>query len=384
MKVLIVHPRLDLYGGAELVVEKLARHLTTRGIENAVLTTTFKNQLHNAFEGIKVQICSRPPFLSGGIGEIVSLWKETRRLGKEYDLINVHNFPAELASFLLPSPVVWTCNEPPLVHLALHPRLDSPAELKKRLLLMLDRLAVRQSIRHVVAADEFNASRFRSLYGIEPRIIPYGIDYEFFSHGDGTGALKEFGLDGHFVILQTGTITPLKNQLESLKALVKIKDSIPTVKLVLAGQELDQYRKLLDSFIREQGIDEYVIFTGHVNRETVRNLYTGCHLLIHPVKSQGGWLTPFEALCAGLPVVVSKELTASSIIEREKIGQVTDNYAEAILHAYEHRQECRTAAKNGALWVRDYLSWEMFGDRMIHFFEEVLARKKGQPARKAK
>jgi glycosyltransferase involved in cell wall biosynthesis len=374
MKVLIVHPRLDISGGAELVIEKLARHLTARGIENTVLTTTFDAQVSSAFKGINVQVHKMSvPLAGSGLNEILSLWMETGRIGREYDLINAHNFPAEMVSFLLPRPVVWMCNEPPVVHLGPRPLPDSIAEMKKRILLCIDRLIVGCSIKHVVVADEFNATRFRSLYHIEPRIIPYGIDYDYFSSGDGVEAIREFGLDGHFVVIQVGTLTPLKNQLESLKALVQLKDSIPSLKLIMAGHGNNDYSKGLESFIHQHGLEERVIITGHLNRETIRNLYKGCNLLLHPIRSQGGWLTPFEALCAGMPVIVSREMTAGTILERERLGQVTDDYARAVLYAYEHQQECRAEAQRGGQWVREHLSWDVFGNEMVRFFEYVIS-----------
>jgi len=370
MKVLIVHPRLDIFGGAELVVEKLARHLIARGVDTAVLTTAFAEQVRESFENIEVRVLRKSlPFLRGGVSEIYSLWSETRRLGKNYDLVNVHNFPAEMAAFLLNKPVVWMCNEPPYIHLSLNSVSHTAGETKKSMLLALERKVVDLSIRHVAVADEYNAARFRKHYGIEPQIIRYGIDYKFFSQGDGAQAVKEFKLEGHFVIIHTGALTPMKNQLESLKTISELKDTMPSIKLILAGYGNKEYRDVLDSCINQYGLGNHICFTGHISRDKLRNLYKACNLLLHPIKAQGGWLTPFEALCAGLPVIVSEEMTAKDTIIAENIGYVTDDFTGTVKYVYEHQEESRALAAKGSEWVKRSLNWETFGDNMIDFFD---------------
>ena len=49
MRVLIVYPRIDLYGGAELLVVRLANYLTRSNIENALLTTNICDEVKNDF-----------------------------------------------------------------------------------------------------------------------------------------------------------------------------------------------------------------------------------------------------------------------------------------------------------------------------------------------
>ncbi len=372
MKILIVHPRLDFHGGAELVVEKLARYLMAHGMECAILTTTLADEMKPAFKGIRVIVKRRSlPLMKGGFSEIISLWQETRRIEKEYDLLNVHNFPAELAAFHSRRPVLWMCNEPPLVHLAPGPAMTSLAEIKKRILLAADRMVVKSSIRHVAVADEFNAKRFKTLYGIQPRIIHYGIDHHFFSSGSSEKVIDDYKLRDAFIILHVGMLTPLKNQMESLRTLLMLRDTIPSAKLILAGSGKDHYKKELETFIQQHALEDRIIMTGHVTREKVRDLYHACNVLLHPIKSQGGWLSPFEALCSGTPVVVSREMTACDILDREHIGIVTDDFVSAIRAVHDRAEECLEMARRGAAWIHEFLSWEAFGDHMVKFFEDI-------------
>jgi glycosyltransferase involved in cell wall biosynthesis len=186
--------------------------------------------------------------------------------------------------------------------------------------------------------------------------------------------LDEFNLFNSFVVLQVGMLTPLKNQMESVKTIEKLKIEIPNIKLVLAGWGEGTYIKMLKEYIREKNLDDNVIITGQLSRESVRDLYHASHLLLHPIKSQGGWLAPFESLCAQKPIVVSLEMTASNIIKREEIGIVTEDFAGAIWDVYSNPDKyCQTAIR-GKEWVRENLSWDKFCERMLNLFLKAIKK----------
>jgi glycosyltransferase involved in cell wall biosynthesis len=369
MRVLIVNPRFFVYGGAELLIVELCRYLTRQKIEHALLTTAVIPEITEALPETRIILC--PCKFDTRI--YWHLWRAVRQHAFEYDLINVHNFPAEFSAFLCKKPVVWMCNEPELYLRKINTKtwrgkiLGAPV-------FIFERWIVRNFINKTVVSDAFNARRFKSLYGIEPDIVPYGIDYDFFSVPDENGVRRlkaQFG--GRFVILQAGLMTPFKNQLKSLQVLQEIKKHIPDCLLVLAGHWDNSYKSLLDAFVAENRLAANVLFTGHIDRRSLKDYYHACHVLLHPVGSQGGWLAPFEALCAGLPIVVSPEMTSSEIIAGEKLGVVSGDYEEVIRSIYEEPSPYRALAERGRQWVRENLSWNKFCAGMLAVFNTVLA-----------
>ncbi len=378
MKILIVYPKMYLYGGAELLVVRLANYLSRMGVENSLLTNEILPEIETDLDNTRLII---PPInktgAKGRIAKLVAeyLWlrKIIRKKRNDYDLINVHNYPAELCTFPYSTPVAWMCNEPPDVavqlRLAQAPRF-SIKRLYFKAFLTFDRYVVRNYIKNVVVADQFNAKRFINLYGFEPYTIHYGIDYDFFSLHTDTVSVKS---KRHFTILHVGMLTPLKNQIESIKTVAKLKDTIPNVKLIIAGLGEGQYLKAIREYIRDNQLDGHVEITGHLNREQIRTLFHTCHVLLHPIKSQGGWLAPFEALCAKLPIVVSPEMTASDIVKKENLGVVTADYANAIFDIYQNLEKHRELAVRRAEWVRDNLSWDNFSEKMVQVFQKILS-----------
>ncbi len=325
MKILIVHPSKGFYGGAEEVVDQLYKYLNTHGHEARVVN----------------------------YGSLSMLRQRTRELLSWADVGNVHNFPATLMPFPTKKPIVWTCNEPPELFTNI---FRKPIEA-------FNRWWVKSSGMKVVVADEYQVLRFFSIYGVVPRVIPYGIDYKFWSGGDpllGISQLKP-------IILQVGTVTPYKNQLESIKALESLKESNTSAHLLLIGKRADKsYYGVLKDYISRHQLIARVSFIDHMSHEGLRKWYKSASVLIHPVNDQGGWLVPFEAMCAGLPVVVTTGFTAHSIIENNHLGVVSDDLVCGIKRALKE-----DFSKPGE-WVRDNLTWEKYGESMVKVFEEVL------------
>ena len=377
MRVLIVYPKFYIYGGAELVVVRLANYLTKKGIENAILTTAMLPEIEKDLDKTRVIIQRKPkiPFNFLGVREMLALHKGIRNNLKNFDVINIHNYPAEISFFPFRKTAVWMCNEPPEIVLRINSKQSLFSRLVKKIVLKFDKFVVRCYIKNAVVADEFNAERFKKIYGLNPEIINYGIDYDFFSCGHPEKPKERYNLRNNFIILQVGVLTPFKNQLESIKTIKKLKDKIPHLKLILAGLAENKYKLSLEKYIKEKHLENYVIFTGQINREEVRNLYHACDVLLHPIKPQGGWLSPFEALCAKRLIIVSPEMSASDIIKKEKIGIVTDNYVETITEVYRNAGKYVKMREKGSQWVKNNLNWDIFCQRNLDIFQKILKLK---------
>lgn len=390
MKVLIVNRYMGLYGGAETVVKELAQNLARRGITPVIVTLNISDQVKKLCENIPVAV--PPKFFPykfrgtdvfstlGILDEIVWLRRLVAQHAHDTDIINAHNFPAHWVCRGLGKPVVWMCNEIPDFYNNPHP---SPAiKMLRRAGIGFDRVMTRH-IAAICVADEFNAGRVRDRYGSPSEIIPYGIAYDFFSADDGgeKGARRlekrcqaPFSLDGKFVLLQAGMISPEKNQMKSIEAVDNLRKEIPNLVLILAGRPQNPYDHILKERVKLRNLGGSVFFTGHITKEQLRGLYHICQAALFPVKSQGGWLAPFEALSAGTPVITSSTMGASTLIVKEGLGIVSDNLVQAIRDVYNNYPAACARARQARAWVRDNLTWERFTDKMIAVFERALGK----------
>ncbi len=378
MRVLIVFPGMTVYGGAELLVVRLANYLSEKGIQNAVLTTNIRPEIEADLKGTQV---IKFPFdrIKGGLKffnllrTIARLNKGIRKYRGQFDILNLHNYPATLAVFPYRIPCVWMCNEPPAVEMGFSqiPKGTLKYRLVK-LILAMDRYIARKHITNAVVADEFNRARFLGLYGFKPRIVNYGIDWNFFSS---CPPQQKEQLRDEFRVLHVGMLTPLKNQLESIKTIESLRSAIPNIRLILAGFGEGSYLSSLQETVRARHLEQHVQITGHLDRLQLRDLYRSCDVLLHPIKSQGGWLAPFEALCANLPIVVSTEMTAADLVRKHDLGIVTSDFPSGVLQVYKNKDFYARKAMERARWVRDNLSWDNFCEKMVESFSLVLKKK---------
>ena len=73
-------------------------------------------------------------------------------------------------------------------------------------------------------------------------------------------------------------------------------------------------------------------------------------------------------LCADKPIIVSEELGAASVIKKNNLGIVTQNYENALIDVYEKKKTFDMQAKNAAKFVKENLGWDKFADKMISAF----------------
>lgn len=352
MNVLIVHAGKGFYGGAEEVITQLCKYLYTNG-HKVILVAKDAPFWRDKPEALVCNSYGKMGSLVWGYLEID--WP---------DVINVHNFPATLAAFPTKKPIVWMCNEPPELF----------TNWKRKPIEAFNRWWVRKSNMKVVVATEYDRARFEALYGITPTVLPYGIDYEFWSQG--TRAPRE----GPIKLLQVGTITPYKNQLASIKTLAGLRLDGIDATLTLAGSftadsnyfmDMQGWIRVMSSWF-DDNFWKRISYVGQVSREQVRELYYTHDILLHPVKEQGGWLVPFEAICTGLPVIVTDEFPAKELVYRtgnlvspsEELTEVPAN----LIKNYDNFAGNDKAKQ----WVKENLTWEKYGEGMLRVFKEAL------------
>lgn len=363
MKVLMVHSQMALYGGAEIVIVRLAKYLQTKGHVVAIVTLSTAN--HSEYNDLDIrvpdkQIQYRLRGSLSALSQIRKMYWELKSLcnkyAQDFDVINIHNFPAIWTT--PKKPVVWMCNEiPDLYHNQNIPSWFNPLLNSGR---WLDRMIVRSKHSVAVVADSRMAILFKHRYQFEPIVIPYGIDiFE----------VDNSNLDSKtFKIICPSMISPSKNQLEVLQAIAGMKN----VQLILAGyyEENHPYTKLLRKFIAENNLD--VIWTGMLSRLELIRTCTNVGVAVFMGRGQGSWLGPFEQLSIGIPVIVSPNLTCSSLIKEAELGTVTNNLTETLLRMQLNYKSYKSQALRSQQWVKQNLTWNNFCQR----FEELLCQVK--------
>ena len=114
---------------------------------------------------------------------------------------------------------------------------------------------------------------------------------------------ERFDLPRRF-FLSVGSIIERKNLLNICRALLKVRE-IDDIPLVVVGGGEGKYKKFVVDFIRENGLEDKVIFLKNAGADDLPAIYSLCTALIYPSFFEGFGIPVLEALSVGVPVVTS-------------------------------------------------------------------------------
>lgn len=148
------------------------------------------------------------------------------------------------------------------------------------------------------------------------RVIPNAIDYDLAKNSTSADVyIKDY-------VLQVGRIEPIKNQINTVKALLKYKD-IPIIFIGRIGNK-NYYNDLR----RISNIRGNVHFINEVKNSEIYNYYKNakCHVLPSFRESPG--LVSIEALMCNIPIVISKsKYCPIKYYKFDKYGYICDPYS---------------------------------------------------------
>ena len=131
-------------------------------------------------------------------------------------------------------------------------------------------------------------------------------------------------VNGPPYVLFLGRINWKKGLDRLLAAFARVDDA----RLVIAGNDEEQYRPALEERARQLGLADRVTFTGPVHGAGKAALLTGAQLLVLPSYSENFGNVVLEAMAAGRPVVVTPEVGLAPVVTSTGAGLVADGGPE--------------------------------------------------------
>jgi glycosyltransferase involved in cell wall biosynthesis len=161
-----------------------------------------------------------------------------------------------------------------------------------------------------------------------------------------------------------------------IKALAIVLRKHRNVKLIL---DTPREREMLASLADELGLKEKVLFLDSKSDVELAEVYAACDCFVYPSSASPWGLVVTEAMAAGKPVIVSKQVGTSEIIEDHVNGIIIDKstpeqIAEKIEVLLEDPKLARKLGENAYTYVRDNLSWRKYAERVERVFTETLSR----------
>jgi len=230
------------------------------------------------------------------------------------------------------------------------------------------RRAVLRGADAIVANSPYLARRSMEADPFPVRVIPNGVDGEYFSPSNAADRIA----NGPFRFLFAGRFRSEKN-LDSLLTGLRSLSTRTTRPFVLDLAGDGPQREELARQAARLGLSERLKWYGWVNKETLRKLYRQADALVHPSFVEGMSNTILEAMACGLPVIASDIGGNNALVQDGQTGILFNLAEPAALAAAmaklarEPELGRRMGARGRERVERDF-SWESVATRYVELF----------------
>ena len=181
--------------------------------------------------------------------------------------------------------------------------------------------------------------------------------------------------------LAVGTVKPRKNILNIAKAFdlfLKRSDN-KKIKLLVVGKysQNSDYYQFIYKYIKNNNIENRVIFLGNINDQELANLYYSANALIFTSSFEGFGFPILEAMHCGTPVITSNIGSMKEIGEGASLlvkPNSPEDIAKQILNIYNNKELRHKLISKGKERASQF-SWEKASQEMSNLIDEVYERK---------
>lgn len=279
-----------------------------------------------------IGILPRPASLGAPAMSLLAPWVYRRRL-RQATVLKANQpsgaWTAVLAKWVWRKPLVVRCG----YRWSYNRARDGGRGISQRLVILLERLAVRAADRVVVTTPDVG-EYLRGVHGLDPRrirVVPNHVDVDLFAP-DPTEP-KEKGL-----LLFVGRLSPEKN----LPLLVEAAAQLPGVRLQIVGDGVERSR--LAALVDARGVRAE--FVGTIDNAQLPRLLNRAEVFVLPSRYEGHPKALIEAMACAVPVVGTDVSGIRDVIRHGETGWLCPPDAGGLAEGL------RTLLNDGALRAR--------------------------------
>lgn len=370
------------FGGPIYTVHSLARLLAAYGNEVVVYTTnvggdaapTNSNSYTRVIDGVTVR------YFTTSVDKIYFSSAMNRSLRDDvcrFDLVHAQG------AFLYPTVAARRAASKSNVPFIYSPRgmlVDTLIKKKNYLLktfwIKLFEMKNCEASAFVHATSNIEAREIKHL-GVRPRaieVIPNGFDMPE-RESEGEEELRRSRLIGphrpYIIIL--GRVSWKKG----IDRLIQAMTFVPSITLVVAGNDDENYTPELMSLARRLGLEDRIVFTGGVYGNDKFALLRGAELFVLPSYSESFGVVLLEALSCRCPLVMTPEVGIANDMEKLGAGIITRGIPEEIGRAINlllsDPERRNRMADVGLSIVSEFYSWDGIARKMEKVYRQILS-----------
>lgn len=254
---------------------------------------------------------------------------------------------------------------------------------KKNLYLkFIENRNLRDAIIHFTTEMEKNEYLNLKLSLKKAIIIPNGIDIEEFNKKVPQGFFRsKFKIpDDKKIVLSLGRLSWKKGFNILIPAFAEVVKKEQKAVLVIAGGDDEGYKKEIKKMIADckLKVGENVIFTGMIGGKDKIAAYQGSDVFVLPSYAENFGNVVLEAMCFGLPVIITKNVGIVPSVEKAGGGLVINKdehqLAEAILKILNNSDLAKKIGENGKKLVKTEFSWPKIAEEFLEAYKGLLLK----------
>ena len=201
-------------------------------------------------------------------------------------------------------------------------------------------------------------------------VVANGIDWR-----DAGTSARVARISSRYRILHLSTLNRLKGALVLVEAIPSVVTHRQDVEFVFAGPWSHvEDKQWADQFIAQQGIGQYIQFTGQVEGDQKRALFDSSDIFVFPgVQQEGQPLVVIEAMASGLPVIFTDRGCLRETVINGETGVETpindpQGLADRILWLLDHPNDMKAMGRRARQRYESLYTKERYIENMIEVF----------------
>ena len=275
-------------------------------------------------DSTRIRVFSESTWLDKGWSMPLARW--LWHCASEYDLVHIHALFSSTSSI-----GAWVCRQReipyvirPLGTLSPYTFANRRKTLKRVYYQLIERRTLKNAsaIQFTTLQECKKADRLR----IGTRTVVVPIPYDL-------AGVRRISRPKDPTVLFLSRLHPVKGIELLLEAMVTVRQSLPSVRLIIAGSGDAEYELSLGEMTRELELETAVIFAGFVEGPAKEALFERATVFALPSHQENFGVAVTEALARGIPVVVTEGVDLADDIKTFRSGYVASRNAGEVADA---------------------------------------------------
>lgn len=232
----------------------------------------------------------------------------------------------------------------------------------------------KKSHKQITAVSEFTKLQVRKHFKLEEiQVIPNGVNIKRFSCEKNYSLRMNYGLNNDDIVILFVANEWKRKGLEQLaKIVAELKEKNSNLKLLVAGRSLSEICKLLE---QRYDLQSTLIYLGEIKE--IEQIYSISDIFCLPSQEDAFGLVIAEAMCAGLPVVITDRCGIKNYIRNGINGYVLEyekldmQLKETLGTLIENEQLRIEIGANASSTVRLEMSWNTIAHNYVKIVENI-------------